>query len=240
LRDHAKEARASHSPRRRIRSSSSGGCSTITGTARAASRTASWSRLYEPTGQPAAARVDRLDQAHRGRQLVGHHGRRAAEHEYFWEPVPGGWNVRPRGTGSAPIEAGSGEMTVDFAPDEPQPAPVTSIAWRIAHLMVGVFGMRVASHFGGPPIDYPSFDYAATADQALTQLDDGYAAWVAGVRSLGRRAWTGRADRPCGPAEGPYAEHPMSALVLHINREALHHGAELALLRDLYRARPID
>ena len=34
--------------------------------------------------------------------------------------------------------------------------------------------------------------------------------------------------------EGPYAEHPTAALVLHINREAIHHGAEVALLRDLY------
>ena len=40
--------------------------------------------------------------------------------------------------------------------------------------------------------------------------------------------------RPCGPAEGPYADVPMAALILHINREMLHHGAEIALLRDLY------
>ena len=26
----------------------------------------------------------------------------------------------------------------------------------------------------------------------------------------------------------------MAALVLHISREAIHHGAEIALLRDLY------
>ena len=26
----------------------------------------------------------------------------------------------------------------------------------------------------------------------------------------------------------------MAALVLHINREAIHHGAEVILLRDLY------
>jgi len=26
----------------------------------------------------------------------------------------------------------------------------------------------------------------------------------------------------------------MAELVLHINREAIHHGAEIALLRDLY------
>jgi hypothetical protein len=29
----------------------------------------------------------------------------------------------------------------------------------------------------------------------------------------------------------------MAELVLHINREAIHHGAEVALLRDLYAAR---
>ena len=41
-------------------------------------------------------------------------------------------------------------------------------------------------------------------------------------------------DRPCGPAEGPYAEYPMSDLILHINREMIHHGAEIACIRDLY------
>ena len=43
--------------------------------------------------------------------------------------------------------------------------------------------------------------------------------------------------RPCGPAEGPYAEDPMAALVFHINREVILHGAEISLLRDLYRTR---
>ena len=42
---------------------------------------------------------------------------------------------------------------------------------------------------------------------------------------------------PCGPAEGPDAEAPMAALVLHINREMIHHLAEIALLRDLYTHR---
>jgi hypothetical protein len=28
----------------------------------------------------------------------------------------------------------------------------------------------------------------------------------------------------------------MAELVLHISREAIHHGAEILLLRDLYRA----
>jgi hypothetical protein len=32
----------------------------------------------------------------------------------------------------------------------------------------------------------------------------------------------------------------MAELVLHINREMLHHGAEIALLRDLYLWRDQD
>lgn len=43
-------------------------------------------------------------------------------------------------------------------------------------------------------------------------------------------------EAPCGPAEGPYASEPFAALILHISREVIHHGAEIALLRDLYRA----
>ena len=44
-------------------------------------------------------------------------------------------------------------------------------------------------------------------------------------------------SRPAGPAEGPYAAAPLASLVLHINREVIHHGAEITLLRDLYRSK---
>jgi hypothetical protein len=41
-----------------------------------------------------------------------------------------------------------------------------------------------------------------------------------------------------GRAARPKAPSPATRwLVLHINREALHHGAEIALLRDLYANR---
>ena len=151
------------------------------------------------------------------------------DEEYFWEPVPG-WNVRPRGTGTAPVQAGSGEFTIDFAMPPPTPEPFTTIAWRLGHVVVGVLGVRNASHFGGPPMDYGSHDYPGSAAQALAQLDEQYAAWLDGVRSLGEEGLA----RPCGPVEGPYAERPMAALVLHVHRELLHHGAEVALLRDLF------
>jgi len=152
--------------------------------------------------------------------------------EYFREPVPGAWNVHPRGASTALVQGGSGDFTIDFAFPEPDPPPVTTIAWRLGHLIVGVFGARVAAHFGGVAVDYLTFDYAGTAADALRQLDAVHDAWVDGIRGLDEASLAA----PVGPAEGPWAEHPMAELVLHVNREIIHHGAEIALLRDLYRA----
>lgn len=154
--------------------------------------------------------------------------------EYLWEPAPGAWNVRPRGASTAPVQGGRGAFTIDFAFPEPDPPPVTTIAWRMAHVIVGVFGMRAASHFDGPTHDYMTHDYAGTAAEALRQLDATHDAWIAGVRTLDAAALA----RPVGAAEGGWAAEPMATLVLHIHREAIHHGAEIALLRDLYAATP--
>ena len=110
---------------------------------------------------------------------------------------------------------------------------MTTVAWRLAHVIVGVLGARNESHFGGPPADYATFGYAGTAEEALSQLDEQYARWVESIRSLGASGLA----RPCGPAEGEWAEATMATLVLHISREVIHHGAEIALLRDLYAHR---
>ena len=153
--------------------------------------------------------------------------------EYRWEPVAGAWSVRPRAEAASPLAAGAGDLVIDFAFPEPSPAPVTTIAWRLAHVVVGVFGARNAAHFGGPPMDYAAFEYAGDAATALAQLDEGYDRWVSGVRALGPEGLA----RPCGEAEHGWADHPMATLVLHIHREVIHHLAEVALLRDLWAHR---
>jgi hypothetical protein len=155
------------------------------------------------------------------------------DHEYLWEPVAGAWNLRPRGTQHTSMAAGGGDLVADFEHPEPTPAPVTTIAWRLAHLVVGVFGERNASHFGGPAMSYQTMEWPATATEALALLDDGYRRWVDGVAALGDEGLT----RAIGPSEGPFADEPYTMLVLHIHREAIHHLAEIALLRDLYAHR---
>lgn len=156
------------------------------------------------------------------------------DEEYFWEPVAGCWSVRRRSAAAPHPQPGSGEWTVDWAWPTPDPAPVTTIAWRFAHVLVGVLGARIAAHFGGEAHDYATYAYPGTAVEALRRLDDLYARWIAGVS-----AWSD-ADLAVavGDAEPPeFAHLPRATLVLHINRELIHHGAEIALLRDLYAHR---
>ncbi|MGH9275666.1 MAG: DinB family protein [Acidimicrobiales bacterium] len=153
--------------------------------------------------------------------------------EYLWEPVPGAWSIRPRSQARTTISGGAGDLVAEFEQPEPSPAPVTTIAWRLGHILVGVLGARNASHFGWEPVDYFSKVYPATADQALAELDTEYERWIAGVTGLSEEGLA----RPIGPSEGEWAEHSYADLVLHIHRELIHHGAEIALLRDLYAHR---
>jgi hypothetical protein len=154
------------------------------------------------------------------------------DEEYLWEPVPGCLSIRPRGAGTSPAPIGSGDLQRDDAPDDPDPAPVTTIAWRIAHLTVECLSMRTMNHFCGRDVHRETWEYTGRADQTVAQLDTAYDAWSAGVESLGEEGLA----RPVGPHEGPWAESPYADLVLHLNRELIHHGAEICLLRDLYRA----
>jgi len=150
--------------------------------------------------------------------------------EYFWQPAPDCWTVSRQGQSSAPISFGTGEFTMDYGQPTNDPEPVTTIAWRLAHLIVG-FAETNASHFGGPAADITTFAYAGTAKEALRQLDDTHERWVNGVRRLGTEGLA----RPQGPKQPPeFADAPMAKLILYTNLEVIHHGAEICLLRDLY------
>jgi hypothetical protein len=150
--------------------------------------------------------------------------------EYFWQPVPGCWTISRRGESSVPMSIGGGEFTMDYARPPHDREPVTTIAWRLAHL-IDVFRPPTASRFDGPPADLPAVGYSGTAEGALRQLDEGHDAWIRDVRSLG----TAGLARLQGAISPPaYADAPMARLILYTHVEVVHHGAEICLLRDLY------
>ncbi|MBV8716906.1 MAG: DinB family protein [Chloroflexi bacterium] len=140
--------------------------------------------------------------------------------EYFWEPVEACWSVR--------LDA-NGQYVMDVSRPEPSPPPVTTIAWRMCHLIGSVLAARNASYFGGPSFDADTFAYPSNAREALEMLDQRYAMWKAGVAALDEDA-LGRTARE------RFGRVTMAALILHIQREVIHHGAEIALIRDLFRA----
>jgi hypothetical protein len=151
--------------------------------------------------------------------------------EYFREPVPGCWSVRAREGHDGTI----GGFGIDSTMPEPEPEvpPFTTLAWRIGHLVVDVLGYRTHSLFDGPPVDRSTFPYAATASEALSQLDDAYHLWTTGVSAMNDRDL----GQSCSEDERLFAGEPRAALILHINRELLCHCAEVGLLRDLYASR---
>lgn len=144
--------------------------------------------------------------------------------EYLWEPAPGCWSVRPLGDGAA---------TIDWAYPEPSPAPLTTIAWRICHIAGPALALRTSSHFGDGDWSLDRTDWPTTAAEGVAFLDRSYSAWRDAITTAGPARLTERT----GAAEGAYADHPFATLVLHINRELMHHGGEIGLMRDLYRVR---
>lgn len=155
------------------------------------------------------------------------------DEEYYWEPVDGCWTVRPDDSGALVLDGPR--------PDPVAPPPVTTIAWRLMHVGTGCLANRTSAFFGGGgvPDDTTMFDprhlpadLPATAGEALDFLADAYRQWHDAIAGLDREAL----HRPLGPKGGPFAKEPMAGLILHINREVMHHGGEVCLLRDLYRA----
>ena len=118
---------------------------------------------------------------------------------------------------------------------------MTTIAWRLIHIGVGCFATRTSAFFGDgsvpdtatmfDPRHAPTHLPAGAAD-AISFLDTTYRQWHDGVTALDEDALS----TPLGPKGGQYGNEPMAALIAHINREVMHHGGEIGLLRDLYRA----
>jgi hypothetical protein len=127
---------------------------------------------------------------------------------------------------------------MDGDDEEPQPAPITTIAWRLCHLAVQNLGARENAFFGADsrlkgatmhdPRHAPAVPGSAAA--AVDLLRDSHQRWREGLAALDDDAML----KPLGPIGGPFADESMAALALHVSRETMHHGGEIGLLRDLY------
>jgi DinB superfamily len=139
--------------------------------------------------------------------------------EYFWEPAPGAWNVY------LDSDLGSWTYPYEFAPD---PAPVTTIAWRLVHIAADNW-IYWEYAFGPGERNFPDLAVPSTAASAIDN-------WTQSRRPI--TEWIERAtdedldeERPSHLGDTRSAGAVMQILI----DEQIHHGAEIALLRDLYR-----
>src|SRR5581483_11078598 len=89
-----------------------------------------------------------------------------------------------------------------------------------------------ATSLGQPPVSHASDDLPATARDALDRLDAGYRV----ARGYLDATTEETLAEPIGEAGGPWADDDRASFVLHMLDELIHHAAEIAVLRDLYRA----
>ncbi|HEY1574256.1 MAG TPA: DinB family protein [Pseudonocardiaceae bacterium] len=157
-----------------------------------------------------------------------------ADDEYLWEPVAGCWSIRRRTEQPGPgatVLAGAGEWRRDGGPPPARP-PVTTIAWRLAHL-AEMLSMRADHRTGTHSSTLDTYHHHGDAKGGIAAFSDGAVAW--------RQVLVGMADDELdavGVSTYPYGSDPEDPFVQTawwMNQELLHHGAEIALLRDLYR-----
>jgi hypothetical protein len=173
-----------------------------------------------------------------------------SDNEFFWEPVPGSWNVRRRDECRTPNPFGSGDWVADFDAEVAMAAvegkgfdPLTTVAWLFWHVgsMAGraadldfLGGTEVAEHGWTSPYiaDHPVF---RSSSEAVDAMRRGWRALDLAIRAStdegldqATRFW-GYPGYPGPPAQG----YQIIASVLN---EISHHGTQVCMLRDLYRA----
>ena len=149
--------------------------------------------------------------------------------EYFWEPAPGCWSIRRRVDGT---------WCMDWPLPRPDPEPFTTIGWRLWHL-IDMYGEDHAPRWLDVPpqgaavgFNAPDPQPPSTAEAAISMLERAHDRWDAHLATVNEAAL----DEPVGGVAGPqYATAPRTAYVLHMLDEFIHHGAEIATLRDLWR-----
>jgi hypothetical protein len=146
------------------------------------------------------------------------------DEEYRWEPAPGCWSIRRQDDGTWRADGSEWPM---------KPAPLTTIAWRLCHLVDVLAGERNATWIGASPVGVlDKKGEPPTAGEAIELLDKAFDLFRRNVEAADPETLA----QPMGRIAGYYATDSRAAFVLHELDELVHHGSEIAAMRDVYRA----
>ncbi|MYR59471.1 DinB family protein, partial [Streptomyces sp. SID625] len=109
-----------------------------------------------------------------------------------------------------------------------------TLAWRLSHLGE-MLALRADHTAGSHRLTRDDHPVPGSAAEALTALEAGASAWQRALLDVDDTALD--TVGYCTYPHGGDAEEPFADIVWWVNQELLHHGAEIALLRDLHRDR---
>jgi DinB family protein len=140
--------------------------------------------------------------------------------EFFWEPVPGCWNV---------YRDADGNWTYPYEEPDPVPSPVTTIGWRLVHVAL----CKVIYHewaFGPRHLTFLNVETPHNVETCVGMLTRGHALLAADLAALDRSDLDRRVMTNWGE------EWPAWRIFTTMTDHDARHGAEIGVLRDLYRA----
>jgi hypothetical protein len=150
------------------------------------------------------------------RQLDG-----LTDEEFFWEPVPDCWTVHLNE---------NGRWVLDYVYPNPDPAPFTTIAWRLVH--IGTCKIMYHEYAFGPgrlTWDEMERDVPHTVADVTAWLEEGHTRLYDTLSGLADAELAER--RPTNWGE----QWPTWRIFWTMAAHDQQHGAEIGCLRDLYR-----
>ena len=149
--------------------------------------------------------------------------------EYGWEPAPGALSVRRRPDARTSRVLGTGDWVAEW-PAGPDSRGPRTIAWLIAHLTEAFFE-RWEWTFGSHQRRRDDLDLPGVRSEAVAELTRWVNAWRRGIAALPPAEVM---TVGLSTASDIDTAAPFGHLVLHMNRELIHHGSEIVVLQDLY------
>jgi hypothetical protein len=140
--------------------------------------------------------------------------------EFFWEPVPGSWTV---------FKDDRDRWDYHYGEPDPEPAPFTTIAWRLTHIAM----CKVMYHehaFGAGEVTWFTIETPGTPQDAVAMLDAGHVLLTEDLAEMD----VFDLERPV-PTNWGEEWSAWRIFWTMIHHDA-HHGGEIGALRDLYRA----
>lgn len=151
-----------------------------------------------------------------------------SDEEYFWEPAPGCWGIRRRADVRSPDCWGRGEWVAETSLDGTAAPTMTTIGWRLMHAY-DCTNDYVSKSFGQGALDWNDIDVPGNATAAVDLM-------TAAIGALRTHLSSESDDVLVDPADDAL-ERPRWLLLDKAVLEAIHHCAEIGVLRQMFLQR---